>query len=143
MGRETESGFLTVVPVRVDELAAGAVVGTYTVTGTIGKGGWGAVYYVTREDGTPLAMKVLHHELVEYPTAVARFFREVHTVRRIAHPGMVEIVDLGRLDDGRPYFVMELLKGSNLGSRLRADGRMAPIEAFDIVEKVCAALMAA
>jgi len=145
MGGEFDSDGVTLAPVDVEaeELKPGGIVGDYTITGIIGKGGWGSVYFATHADGTAMAMKVLHHQLAEHPVAVERFLREVHTVRRIQHPGIVAIRDLGRLDDGRPYFTMELLQGHNLGTLLRAEGRMAPTEAYDVVEKVCDALTAA
>src|SRR5262249_27861860 len=97
-------------------------------------------YLATHADGTRAAVKVLHGELALDPSAVERFQREIRTITRIDHPNIVTIYEQGRLPDGRPFFAMELLDGTNLRRLLQTEGRLSAIEAFEILEQVCAAL---
>ncbi|WP_437725232.1 serine/threonine-protein kinase [Sorangium sp. So ce861] len=126
------------------EAAAPARAGDYLVGSVLAKGGFGTVYrgaHAAR--GTPAAIKVLHAELASHPELIGRFEREVEAVRRVRHQGVVEILDVGRLDDGRPYFVMELLQGRDLEAHLRARGRLPPEEALALLDALCGALAAA
>src|SRR5262249_10610393 len=82
-------------------------------------------------------------ELAEIPEMVERFVREARAVNLIRHPNIVDIFDFGTTQDGRPYFVMELLEGRDLDSLLRTDGRLSPDETFEILDQVCAALSCA
>ncbi len=126
------------------DLLPGEKVGEYVIEGLIAKGGCGAVY-VARHGARDrrVAIKVLHGALATSPRMVERFVREVDLVNLLRHPNIVEIHELGLLDDGRPYYAMELLEGSTLDAVLRAEGRMPPAEALEILEPVCSALRAA
>jgi serine/threonine-protein kinase len=74
---------------------------------------------------------------------VARFEREAATVNRIQHPNIVDIYEFGELAPGRPYYIMELLEGTDLRKLLREQGRFSAQDAFDLVEPVCKAVQAA
>jgi serine/threonine protein kinase len=125
-------------------LPIGFRVGDYVVKESVAAGGFGSVYRVEHAtQGTPAALKVLHAELASTSEAVARFEREVEVVRRLHHPNVVEIFDSGRLEDGRPYFVMELLIGVDLDTHVRAKRRLSPPEMLAILDPLCAALKAA
>jgi serine/threonine-protein kinase len=122
----------------------GARIREYVVKDTIAAGGFGVVYRVEHaETGAPAALKVLHAELASTQEPVLRFEREVDVIRRLHHPNVVEIYDSGRLDDGRPYFVMELLEGSDLEAYVRSRRRLPPAEILSILEPLCAALATA
>src|SRR5439155_508825 len=131
----TAAGTIDVSP--SERLAPGTRVGPYTVRERIGRGGWGSVYVATHDDGRIAAIKILHPFLAEQPLACERFFREVRTLERIQHASMVQIYDVGVHSDGRPFFAMELLEGSNLRKTLVAEGRMSLVESFGIVEQLC------
>lgn len=92
------------------------------------------------EHGALSAVKVLHAELALQPDLVLRFERELEAATRLRHPNIVRIFDQGRLDDGQPYFVMELLSGVSLEQHLRARGRLLPDEVQSILEPLCDAL---
>ena len=74
---------------------------------------------------------------------VARFLREALAVNMIKHPNIVDIYEFGELPDGRPFYVMELLEGTDLRSMLNERGRFPPAEVLEILEPVCSALQAA
>ena len=127
-----------------EQLPAGAVVGGCVIERLVGAGAFGAIYAADRQHPPGrAAIKVLHGELSGSPKVVERFVREVNVVRLLRHPGIVEIQDLGKLDDGRPYYVMEYLDGEPLSAMLRRRGRVPVEEAVDLLEPVCGALATA
>lgn len=126
------------------DLPPGSMSGGYVIREKIGWGGCSTVYAGSDPaTGREVAIKVMHRGLAESPKQVQRFVQEAQAVRLIQHPAIVEVFDIGRLKDGRPYIVMELLHGINLASLLRNQGRLSPAEAFEILEPVCAALSVA
>jgi serine/threonine protein kinase len=91
----------------------------YLVTGTLGRGGMGAVYVVEhRLTGKRLAVKCLLPEHLEHPELVERFLREAQAAGRIQHRYVVDVFDVGR-DGELLYIVMELLEGKTLADLLR------------------------
>ncbi|MFT3772660.1 MAG: serine/threonine-protein kinase [Minicystis sp.] len=119
-------------------------VGPYRVIEPIARGGFGIVYRAEHaETGALVALKIVHAELAADATVVSRFEREVEAIRRIDHPNVVRVLDTGRLDDGRPYFAMELLSGESLREHLDARGRLPVAEALAILEPLCGAVAAA
>src|SRR5688572_14977192 len=106
---------VTLLPVSVElpsenDLPSGTRAGSFAIASKIGRGGSGTVYLATHaETGRRVAVKVLHPFLATDARAVERFEREVRAVNRIRHPAILEVIELGRLDDGRPYFAMDLL----------------------------------
>ncbi|WP_437641691.1 serine/threonine-protein kinase [Sorangium sp. So ce854] len=128
----------------VAALPPGARAGAYVLAEPLGAGGFSVIYRATHAvHGALAAVKVLHPELSAQPGVVARFQREVETVRRLRHPGIVEVFEQGQLEDGRPYYAMELLAGVSLDQHLRARGRLSPEEALAVLEPLCDALEAA
>ena len=98
----------------------------------------GAVYEgVHTETGERFAIKVLSPALAAVPAARARFLKEAKLTARVRHPHIVEVTDVGE-DAGQSYFVMEMLEGEDLSSRLAAaPGRCPPRETVDIMLPVC------
>ncbi len=89
------------------------VAAKYRVEGLIGQGGMGAVYAAVNEAiGRRVAIKVLLDHGEE--SGRVRFDREAAASARIAHPNIVDVLDMGRLDDGAPFIVMEHLEGVSL-----------------------------
>jgi serine/threonine-protein kinase len=119
-------------------------VGDYVIETVLAEGGFGVVYRARdAATGEPAAIKILHAELTAHPDVLVRFEREVEVIQRIRHPNVIEVRARGRLDDGRPYFVMELLAGSSLEDHLRARGRLPEDETLAILGPLCSALEAA
>jgi len=127
-----------------DALVGQVVDVRYEVIGVVGEGGMGRVYEVrhTALERT-FAMKVLRRELAREEDLAERFIREAKATASVKHPNVVQITDFGRLPDGIPYFVMELLVGQTLAEIIKANGPVSTARAVRIIRKVAGALGAA
>src|SRR4051794_11105229 len=120
--------------------------GRYRLEATIGHGGMGVVYRGTDlMMKRPIAVKLVRGVGgVELDDEIAgRFHREARNTARIQHEHIVEVFDLGRTDDGGFYFVMELLDGESLSSRIRHQGTLSPPVTVHIARQICEALSVA
>jgi serine/threonine protein kinase len=98
----------------------GSTIGGYKVESLLGAGGMGEVFVATHElMGKRVAIKVLREEHSRNDDVVGRFFREARAVTLLRHPSCVEVIDTGKLPDGRGYIIMELLAGESLRDRLK------------------------
>ena len=126
------------------ELEPGRTIGEYVIDRQIAEGGFGVVYAATHPViGKRAAIKMLSPEYSEDPEFVARFLSEARVVNEIRHRNIVDIFGFGQLDDGRHYYVMELLEGWTLDELLDARGRVPFAEALPILDGVSQALDAA
>jgi serine/threonine-protein kinase len=117
--------------------------GEWTLLAEIATGGFGKIFEATDAmSARRAAVKVLRRELAE-PDAVLRFEREAALLSALAMPGFVDVFELGRLEDGRPFMVMELLDGHDLKWWLELKGRLTLSEALAILEPLCQVLGAA
>jgi len=126
-----------------DPLTGTVVDGRYEVVAPLGEGGMGTVYevrHITLQRA--FAMKVLRRDLAADPELAARFTQEARATAAIKHPGVVQITDFGALDEGAPFFVMELLVGQTLATRLRARGPLPPEAAVRVGRRIADALAA-
>jgi tRNA A-37 threonylcarbamoyl transferase component Bud32 len=127
------------------QLSVGQIyAGRYRVVRQLGDGAMGAVYeaenvLIRRH----VAIKVLHPHVAERQDARVRFEREAQAAGRIGSPHIVEVLDMGELDGGARFLVMELLEGTTLAQRVRDAGRLSPDEAAPIVIQLLAGLGAA
>ena len=105
------------------------MVGAYRLAELLGEGGMSAVY-LAHDDAThrEVAIKLLDADLAHDEVLVARFQAEADALIAARGPGVVTALDRGALADGRPYLVLERLRGVTLGRWLRARGR-CPVEA--------------
>jgi serine/threonine protein kinase len=95
----------------------------YRVDRVIGLGGMGVVVAATHIDlDQRVALKFLLPHAVASPAQVERFLREGKAAARLKSEHVTRVLDVGRLDAGEPYIVMELLAGTNLGQVLKARG---------------------
>lgn len=102
----------------------GSQVGDYRIVRLLGQGGMGSVYEAVKVSiGRHVALKFLHAEIAQHQDAVLRFLNEAKASSRIEHPSIIHISEVGQSPDGRPYLVMEFLKGESLAERLR---KLAP-----------------
>src|SRR6201987_2068616 len=119
------------------------IAGRYRIIALLGKGGMGEVY---RADdltlGQAAAMKFLPDEALSNEGLQERFKNEVRTARRVSHPNVCRVYDVGEVD-GQTFFTMEYVDGEDLASLLRRIGRLPHDKATDIARQLCAGLAAA
>jgi predicted Ser/Thr protein kinase len=118
------------------------VAGRFIIERALGAGGMGEVYVA--HDSTldeTVALKTIASSLVG-TAAVDRFRREAQAARRITHPNVVRIHDIGQ-DGALSFISMEYVEGESLGERLERDGALPVSEIKRIAMELCAGLQAA
>ena len=115
----------------------------YELLEPIGRGGMAEVYKAYFIPGGSVhAVKLLRRGSAADPELTRRFSREFRALHQLDHVGIVHASDFGRASDGRPYFVMELLKGESLHTLLEHTLRLEPARAVRLALQACDALEA-
>jgi serine/threonine protein kinase len=118
--------------------------GKYRIVRLIGEGGMGAVYEGENiRIHRKVAIKVLHSAVAAQSDAVQRFEREAQAAGRIGSEHIVEVLDLGSLEGGERFMVMEFLEGENLGDRIKRKNRVSTYEMAHILHQLLEGLAAA
>jgi class 3 adenylate cyclase len=121
--------------------------GRFRIVRFIAAGGMGDVYEV--EDlqlGERLAIKTIRPEVVHDARAIARFKREIQYAKRVTHPNVCRIHDLGSHREGASeivFLTMELLHGLTLAEHMRTTGPMTAASALLVITHMADALSAA
>jgi serine/threonine-protein kinase len=121
-----------------------AHVGSYRVLELLGRGGMGEVFVAERADGQfeqQVALKLLRKGL-DSDEILARFRRERQILARLDHPNVARLLDGGSSDDGRPYFVMERVRGVPINEYCRQQ-RLPLDQRLRLVIGCCEAVSAA
>ena len=107
---------LTLIPGAVGEDTGTVLRGRYELLAVLGQGGMASVYEARflPSDRRRFAVKILRRRLSRKPESARRFAREFRILDSIEHPGLVQVRDLDRADDGRLFMVMERLEGQSL-----------------------------
>ena len=114
----------------------GRVVGKYEIVRLIGGGGMGRVYEgLNKAIGKRVALKFIEKDAATHD-AIARFQREAQAASTVESAHIVEIFDSGETEEGMPFIVMELLRGEDLGHRIRRLGRLDLPEALTITAQI-------
>ncbi len=124
-------------PKTKSEVPIGSVLShRYRVSREIGRGGMAAVYEAEHVDvGKRVAVKILDPKLAGNDTVIERFHREARAAAAVNSPNICDVYDSGRLDDGRPYLVLELLEGESLYERLVREGQLRIADAVRILSQ--------
>src|SRR5580698_3773844 len=120
-------------------LAPGYVIGgRYRLVRLLGEGGMGVVWAAVNEAfGREVAIKVmLPGVAASDPTAIERFFTEARICGTIRHPGIVDVIDVGRTEQAAPYLVMELLEGASLDTLIHRAGTLRPLDILPVLRDV-------
>ena len=113
--------------------------GSWLLLELLGKGGSGVVWRVRHvSSGEEAALKLLRSELSDSGD-VARFHLEAQVARRLRHPGIIPVFEVGLAED-RYFYVMELCRGETLQQRLKGKGPLAPRQAAELVAHLCEAV---
>lgn len=108
----------------------------YRITALIGTGGMGAVYEAEHIGiGKKVAVKFISRENARENTVASRFAREARAASAVDSEHIVSVFDAGT-HDGRPFIVMELLRGEDFGQRLRRLGKIEPDDAVHVIAQV-------
>ena len=121
----------------------GERIGHYAIVCALGAGGMGDVYEVEHVAlKRRAALKILQHTVIARDAdSLERFRIEAQATARIRSPHVVEVYDFGYLEDGRPYFVMELLEGKCLADLVACEA-LAPADVVTIARQLASALCA-
>jgi serine/threonine-protein kinase len=114
------------------------VAGKYRVEKILGAGGMGCVVSALHvELRQRVALKFLLPKFAEDAQIVERFEREARAVVRLRSEHVVRVFDVGRIDSGIPYIVMEQLEGSNLATLVTSRGPLPGDEVIEYILQVC------
>ena len=117
--------------------------GPYAIGRRLAHGAMGAVHLATDRDGREVAIKTMAIDVKQDGASRAdarqRFFREAEAARRLQHPGIVAVLDVGE-ERGIGYIAMELLHGSDLRVHCRTETLLPVPRALAIAARIAQAL---
>jgi serine/threonine-protein kinase len=115
--------------------------GKFLVDKVLGAGGMGVVVAAHHMHlDQKVALKFLLPEMLAQPVVVERFTREARSAARIQSEHVTRVLDVGVLDTGAPYLVMEYLDGNDLDAEVKARGPLPIAQAVDWVLEGCEAV---
>jgi len=117
------------------------IAGKYRVERVLGVGGMGVVVAAEHLDlQERVALKLLLPEALESSEAIERFMREARAVAKIKGEHVARVADVGKLETGAPYIVMEYLEGTDLSALIARQGPLQATDAIEYVLQACEAL---
>ncbi|MGA3123904.1 MAG: serine/threonine-protein kinase [Polyangiaceae bacterium] len=126
---------------RFEPVAGAIVADKYRIERVLGEGGMGVVVLATHMAlEQPVAIKFLLPEALRSKIAVERFLREARVAAKIRNDHVARVHDVGTIEGGVPYIVMEYLVGSDLGDLIAEAGALPIDEACEITLQACEAL---
>jgi len=119
---------------------AGVMIGRYKLLEKIGEGGFGAVFMAEQVQPVQrrVALKIIKAGM-DTKEVVARFEAERQALALMDHPNIARVLDAGATEAGRPYFVMELVRGIPL-TEFCDQKQLSTIERLQLFIKVCHAV---
>ncbi len=120
--------------------APGAVIGPYKLLQQIGEGGMGVVYMAEQEQPVrrKVALKIIKPGM-DSAQVLARFDAERQALALMDHQNIARVLDAGTTTSGRPYFVMELVKGVPI-TKFCDDNHLPPHQRLELFVPVCQAI---
>src|SRR4051794_23449924 len=118
----------------------GAVIGPYKLLEQIGEGGMGTVFMAeqTHPVRRMVALKLIKAGMGSRQV-IARFAAEQHALSLMEHPNIAKVLDAGTAESGRPYFVMELVKGVPI-TRYCDEQHLTPRQRLELFIPICQAV---
>ena len=138
MSQTGDSGSQTIEMPRGE--GPGGRIGPYKILQQIGEGGFGAVFEAEQEEPVRrrVALKVIKLGM-DTREVIARFEAERQALALMDHPHIARVLDAGATDSGRPYFVMELVKGEPI-SGYCSKHKLPIVQRLKLFDQVCAAV---
>ncbi|MEA2747848.1 MAG: eukaryotic-like serine/threonine-protein kinase [Myxococcales bacterium] len=128
-------------PSEVAGIPGSLLAGKYRVEHVLGEGGMGVVVAATNEAlRQRVAIKLLRSGALANAKALGRFEREARAAASLRSNHVARVLDVGKLEDGRPYMVMEYLEGRDLGDVIEQSAELPVSEAVDYVLQACEAI---
>ena len=130
----------TIDDASLSEEQTGNLVGRYKILQRIGEGGFGSVYMAEQKEPVKrrVALKIIKLGM-DTKQVVARFEAERQALAMMDHPNIAKVLDAGSTDSGRPYFVMELVRGISI-TQYCDENNLEPSERLHLFLGVCAAI---
>src|SRR5207244_2045624 len=118
----------------------GTIIGPYKLLEAIGEGGMGVVYMAeqTQPVRRKVALKIIKPGM-DTKQVIARFEAERQSLALMDHPNIAKVLEAGATDSGRPYFVMELVKGIPI-TEYCDQARLSIPDRLDLFMQVCKAV---
>ena len=118
----------------------GTVIGRYKILQQIGEGGCGVVYMAEQSEPVRrrVALKVIKLGM-DTKSVIARFEAERQALAMMDHPNIAKVLDAGATETGRPYFVMELVRGVKMTDYCD-EAKLSTRERLDLFIQVCHAI---
>ncbi|MEZ6117165.1 MAG: serine/threonine-protein kinase [Pirellulaceae bacterium] len=118
----------------------GSAIGRYKLLQQLGEGGFGVVHMAEQMEPVrrKVALKIIKPGM-DSKEVVARFEAERQALAMMDHPNIAKVLDAGTTDSGRPYFVMELVKGDSLTNYCDAN-RLSTTDRLELFSQVCRAI---
>jgi len=118
----------------------GTQIGRYKLLQLIGEGGFGSVYMADQEEPVrrKVALKIIKLGM-DTKQVIARFEAERQALALMDHPSIAQVFDAGATDSGRPYFVMELVRGIPI-TEYCDQNNLTTIERLELFQSVCGAV---
>jgi eukaryotic-like serine/threonine-protein kinase len=129
-------------PVTAATFAKGEILaGKYRIEKILGRGGMGHVFAAKHVAlGQLVAVKVMHKDMLADADAVMRFGREAQAAAMLKGIHSARIFDVGTLDSGQPYMVMEHLEGQDLAAIVDSGRPVAIADALEWIAQACEAI---
>src|SRR5690242_1006374 len=125
---------------RPDVEGPGTAIGPYRLLEPIGEGGMGTVYMAEQVEPVRrrVALKLIKPGM-DSKQVVARFEAERQALALMDHPNIAKVLDAGTTTEGRPYFVMELVRGVPI-TKYCDENRLTPRQRLELFIPVCQAV---
>ncbi len=135
--RQTRSLISPAVPIAE---GPGTVIGRYKLLQQIGEGGFGVVYMAEQREPVKrrVALKIIKLGM-DTKQVMARFEAERQALAMMDHPNIAKVLDAGATETGRPYFVMELVKGIPI-TKYCDDHNLSTTDRLKLFIQVCSAI---
>ena len=121
LGGQSPAGINATIDQPITE-RPGTVIGRYKLLEQIGEGGFGVVFMAEQEEPVrrKVALKIIKPGM-DTKEVIARFEAERQALAMMDHPNIAKVLDAGATESGRPYFVMELVRGIPITEYLRSE----------------------
>ncbi|MGH7328498.1 MAG: serine/threonine-protein kinase, partial [Polyangiaceae bacterium] len=118
------------------------VANRYRVVRVLASGGMGVIVEAVHEQlKSKVALKFLHEHMLEHQHAKARFMREAMLAAKMRTEHVAHLFDVGTLESGAPYLVMDLLEGQDAAVYAKTHAPLPIAEAVEIVVQACDAMV--